>query len=205
MKRLLTAVGLSVLALGASAQLSLTGGTGTTITGYDPSGPTAPQTYGLIDPTIIADSVGELTATFLGFEALDSNDFTFDAGAFGALHNSDAVGTSISTITLPGTLDFSFIDHTTSTGVKNGVINPTYASFVVLGSSLDGVFTPYTDGGLYTYVLGFNDGLKVDADYDDMVVGLTLAPVPEPETYALMLAGIGAVGFIARRRRKNAL
>jgi hypothetical protein len=29
-------------------------------------------------------------------------------------------------------------------------------------------------------------------------------PIPEPETYALMLAGLGVVGFVARRRKKLA-
>ena len=31
--------------------------------------------------------------------------------------------------------------------------------------------------------------------------GVAIAPVPEPETYALMLAGLGLVGFMARRRK----
>jgi hypothetical protein len=32
-------------------------------------------------------------------------------------------------------------------------------------------------------------------------VGVVTTPVPEPETYALFLAGLGVMGFMARRRR----
>ncbi len=32
-----------------------------------------------------------------------------------------------------------------------------------------------------------------------------VSPVPEPETYAMMLAGLGLMGFMARRRKTNAL
>lgn len=34
-------------------------------------------------------------------------------------------------------------------------------------------------------------------------VSLSIAAVPEPSTYALMLAGLGFVGFVANRRRKS--
>lgn len=45
-----------------------------------------------------------------------------------------------------------------------------------------------------------------DSIYSDNAGGVSVtlaavAPVPEPSTYALLLAGLGGVGFVARRRR----
>jgi hypothetical protein len=57
-------------------------------------------------------------------------------------------------------------------------------------------------GSGYQYIIGFNDiGAGNDSDFDDLVIGVNFTPVPEPGTYALILAGLAAVGFVARRRR----
>ena len=45
-------------------------------------------------------------------------------------------------------------------------------------------------------------GLDPAAQFDVGIDKVELAgAVPEPETYALMLAGLGALGWVARRRR----
>lgn len=212
MKQLLTGVVLAVAALSANAQLSFSGGANTTFTGvYNPvPNPTGAQTQGRENPTISASPLGGvLSATLLGFEALDRDTFMFNIGPIGTLVNTGAgataPGTTISGTVGPGPLSFTFTDTTQPASVGNGgTPSVGSASFVILGSfgSATGPFTPFLLAP-YDFVLGFNDGLGVDRDFDDLVIGIRLNPIPEPETYALLLAGLGAIGFIARRRQKH--
>lgn len=68
----------------------------------------------------------------------------------------------------------------------------------VLGefSQLDNVAV--TAGNAYSYRV---TGTVVGAPSGAYTFTAVAAPIPEPETYALMLAGLGIVGFVAARRR----
>lgn len=67
-----------------------------------------------------------------------------------------------------------------------------YAGLNVDGSSLtSGIYRIYLATGAATSVGTFNGTLS----------GLTVSAVPEPQTYALMMAGLGLVGAMARRRK----
>jgi hypothetical protein len=51
----------------------------------------------------------------------------------------------------------------------------------------------------------FGDEDEIDAVAGLTAEGQTVVPgIPEPETYALMLAGLGALGFVARRQKRKA-
>ena len=51
-----------------------------------------------------------------------------------------------------------------------------------------------------SFVASASGNLTASFDGTTLTVGSVVA-VPEPETYALMLGGLAAVGFVARRRR----
>jgi hypothetical protein len=209
MNKLLSALALAALATSAGAQVTFTGGTDrTSFAAYNPNGAAAAlaPTGGKEDANI-STTAGMLTATFLGFEALDTDTYTFTA-ASGTMSNKTAVAnvTNIFGNVAAGLLNFTFADLFAGTTVGNGGSGGgagMFNSYMVFGTGTGAAFTPYTGpGGLYDLVLGFNDSLQVDGDYDDFIVGLKVVAIPEPETYALMLAGLGAVGFLARRRRR---
>jgi hypothetical protein len=58
-------------------------------------------------------------------------------------------------------------------------------------------FSAINGNSYHLYFDGQGTGLKLDN------VGISVAAVPEPETYAMLLAGLGVLGFTGRRRMKQ--
>jgi hypothetical protein len=79
------------------------------------------------------------------------------------------------------------------------------AAFMVLGTDTnpaDGYsFTGLASGNYTLTFVGFATG-TLGGSYGGAILAQT-APIPEPETYALMLAGLGMVGFMAARRSRR--
>lgn len=68
-------------------------------------------------------------------------------------------------------------------------------------------FCPFSPSGVSfagtAYSIGFA-GVANQIVFDDVTFGSSVPGVPEPETYALMLGGLGIVGYMARRRKATA-
>jgi len=61
-------------------------------------------------------------------------------------------------------------------------------------------------GGTGSWAINWLNGGGQVPNYSNLTLfvrDVVVTPVPEPETYALLLAGLAAVGFIARRRRPD--
>jgi PEP-CTERM motif len=83
----------------------------------------------------------------------------------------------------------AFVGNNDLRTAQNGVVSRNF-------EELTGFNGLTTDAG---YV--FNSQLSADTDI--YRIDFSVQPVPEPETYALMLGGLLAVGFAARRRRSE--
>jgi len=61
------------------------------------------------------------------------------------------------------------------------------------------VFRPHTSGTTSSFIISFGGVADGDHHYH-AVFDMTAGPIPEPATYALMLGGLAALGFLTRRR-----
>ena len=81
-------------------------------------------------------------------------------------------------------------------GALVGAWDTTPSSYFLIGTNFAGVATASTSNlKLYYFDENFSDNTG------SILVNVTA--VPEPETYAMLLAGLGLIGFMSRRRRNN--
>ncbi len=124
--------------------------------------------------------------------------FTFSASVLGSLPTSAGLvwtdgggGTSV-TFTVFGE-NGQQVFTTTQSGFADGSNNGETAEDRFFGAT-------YTGGISAIFMSNASGGMEVD----HLQYGAAAAAIPEPETYAMLLAGLGLVGFATRRRHKVA-
>ncbi|MCG7756135.1 MAG: PEP-CTERM sorting domain-containing protein [Nitrosomonas sp.] len=137
-----------------------------------------------------------VTYTYLGQESGFVDKF-YNTLSGTELLESNAVGTSVSSlVSTAGPLSFKFEGDAGKFAINGGHWD-TGTSIGLIGTNM------LVGSTTYAYVLGYNDsaGTKHLGDWDDFVIGVSA--VPEPETYAMLLVGLGLVGFSLSKQRQR--
>lgn len=175
----------------------------------------APATYtdigtqNVVTYNFTAAHTGDLVAYFAGADALYTNTISLlvngvDTKLSGLDNHTAGYGNS---------LNFGSVKAGDSLVFRLNVLTTASAWFSDAAQNIDGanhVFSSNYAGDSViptgTYV-GFEDwsaNKGSDLDYNDLkfvFTNVAVQAVPEPETYGMLLAGLGLVGFAARRKR----
>ena len=197
-----TAAILASLGANAAVTGALGGGFGSFAT---LSGPGTPNSGGTLS--------GAVSATIVGGSVLaaDSPPFADDVAPGSNYLTAGPVAGSPATLTFSGAgVDYvSFLWGSpdlfnsltvNSTGSAGQVFTANSLGFPVTNGdqsfNQSVQFTALAGAKITSLVFSSTDNAFESANF-------SITPIPEPETYALMMAGLGVVGFVARRRRKG--
>ena len=119
------------------------------------------------------------------FLIFQGGNYYLDAVALGSNQNVYLTATLTATAS-----DFSLIN--VASGAVDGTAHPSFASGILQFGFRNGfLFDPQSSGEV-----------RILEDNFNVTLTPSVAAVPEPETYALMLAGLSALSFMSRRRKK---
>jgi len=139
---------------------------------------------------VLTQAVSNITFTLVGTESTYNNAFLLSGQRLNTSgsNNASSLGNSFSFSNVAaGVLNFGFLSN--GAGLFKGA-----------GHASTGVMLAEDNRSA---LIVFNDRIG-DRDFDDMVVRVSVSAVPEPETYAMLLAGLGLLGVVSRRRQRRA-
>jgi len=146
-----------------------------------------------------------LTFEFLGSESGFNDSFSAAGGTITANENSAFTAwgpVALGSATYNGGSITDWLFSSSGGAVNKGVGSLEFGIFLPAGVQAGG---SYASNVLY---LGFDDQISGDDDnHDDMIIRITAEDfggqgvVPEPASWAMLIAGFGLVGAVSRRRR----
>ena len=170
------AASVGTLFIAAAAALPVSAATTTFIASLSSIGEPVPTSTATGFATVSFDDVMNKVSVQMSFAGLANS------SAFGHIHCCTAVagsgnaGVNLSFNPLPAATSGSYSD-----------------TFTLASGAFRALFTGVSAGNAYV-------NIHTPGTYGAGEIRGFLAPIPEPETYALMLAGLGAVAWAARRR-----
>lgn len=176
---------LSKLAIGLAAICAFSGQAMATTQTYSLGALGAPSSRGIFDQEM---TIGAFTDNWTFSVPTSSFSSSITTATLGSFWNIDGLTATLIQTTTPGGTAGTTLENSTSFGTA-GVVSTAFVSPINLAAGdynlqITGIVTG-TGGGTYGG-------------------GINVSPVPEPSESALLLSGIGLMGFIAVRRRKSA-